>query len=343
MKNCRIIAASIMLLFSAATAQAQKFEYTVDKIWDNGMHCAFTSIEQYKGNYYITFREGETHIFDRNGNAEGKIRILRSEDGVIWETLPTIGKEGFDLRDPKFSIMPDGRLMVIVGGSIYRDRQLKGCEPQVLFSEDGNTFTAPQPVVIENGANNGFNWLWRVTWHEGVGYTISYGKAEGGKTEVALLSTTDGIHYKHIKTFDIEGYPNEATIRFMPNGEMAVMLRRDGDKPTGYWGLSSAPYTEWSWKEMEFRIGGPDFIVLDDKRVVAGGRTHHIASAPKTSVLIGKGDGRFSDVLTLPSGGDNSYPGFIRVGNELWMCYYSSHETRNASIYLAKIPLEILK
>lgn len=343
MKQLYIITATIMSFFYATSAHGQQINYLVEKIWDNGSHCAFTSIEQYKGNYYITFREGETHIFDRNGNAEGKVRILHSADGKSWEALPLIGKEGFDLRDPKFSTMPDGRLMVIVGGSIYRDRKLTGCQPQVMFSEDGLTYTEPQPVVIEDKAHNGFNWLWRVTWHEGVGYTISYGKAEGGKTEVSLLSTTDGIHYKHLQTFDIAGYPNEATIRFMPDGQMAVMLRRDGNAPTGYWGLSHAPYKEWMWKEMEFRIGGPDFIVLDDKRIVAGGRTHLIASAPKTSLLVGKGDGRFSEIITLPSGGDNSYPGLLRVGNELWVCYYSSHETSNASIYLAKIPLEICK
>lgn len=343
MKQLYIITVAIMSFFYATSAHGQQINYLVEKIWDNGSHCAFTSIEQYKGNYYITFREGETHIFDRNGNAEGKVRILHSADGKSWEALPLIGKEGFDLRDPKFSTMPDGRLMVIVGGSIYRDRKLTGCQPQVMFSEDGLTYTEPQPVVIEDKAHNGFNWLWRVTWHEGVGYTISYGKAEGGKTEVSLLSTTDGIHYKHLQTFDIAGYPNEATIRFMPDGQMAVMLRRDGNAPTGYWGLSHAPYKEWTWKEMEFRIGGPDFIVLDDKRIVAGGRTHLIASAPKTSLLVGKGDGRFSEIITLPSGGDNSYPGLLRVGNELWVCYYSSHETSKASIYLAKIPLEICK
>lgn len=343
MKQLYIITVAIMSFFYATSAHGQQINYLVEKIWDNGSHCAFTSIEQYKGNYYITFREGETHIFDRNGNAEGKVRILHSADGKSWEALPLIGKEGFDLRDPKFSTMPDGRLMVIVGGSIYRDRKLTGCQPQVMFSEDGLTYTEPQPVVIEDKAHNGFNWLWRVTWHEGVGYTISYGKAEGGKTEVSLLSTTDGIHYKHLQTFDIAGYPNEATIRFMPDGQMAVMLRRDGNAPTGYWGLSHAPYKEWTWKEMEFRIGGPDFIVLDDKRIVAGGRTHLIASAPKTSLIVGKGDGRFSEIITLPSGGDNSYPGLLRVGNELWVCYYSSHETSNASIYLAKIPLEICK
>ena len=45
----------------------------------------------------------------------------------------------------------------------------------------------------------------------------------------------------------------------------------------------------------------------------------------------------------LPSGGDTSYPGIIKVGDELWVSYYSTHETGNASVYLAKIPLALLK
>ena len=43
----------------------------------------------------------------------------------------------------------------------------------------------------------------------------------------------------------------------------------------------------------------------------------------------------------LPSGGDTSYPGFIVVGDQLWVSYYSTHETPLATVYLAKIPLDI--
>ena len=93
---------------------------------------------------------------------------------------------------------------------------------------------------------------------------------------------------------------------------------------------------------MEFYLGGPDFIVLDDNRIVAGGRTLFVPSAPKTALFVGTNNGRFIESVVLPSGGDTSYPGFITVGNEVWVSYYSSHETPNASIYLAKIPLDML-
>ena len=47
--------------------------------------------------------------------------------------------------------------------------------------------------------------------------------------------------------------------------------------------------------------------------------------------------------MTLPSGGDTSYPGLLVVGDKLWVSYYSTHETPKASIYLAKIPISYLK
>ena len=90
-------------------------------------------------------------------------------------------------------------------------------------------------------------------------------------------------------------------------------------------------------------IGGPDFIVLNDDHLIAGGRTHYVASAPKTTLFTGKNNGHFVESIILPSGGDTSYPDFLVLGNELWVSYYSTHETPNASIYLAKIPLELFK
>ena len=53
-------------------------------------------------------------------------------------------------------------------------------------------------------------------------------------------------------------------------------------------------------------------------------------------------DGRFEQIAVLPSGGDTSYPGFLVVGEELWVSYYSSHATPKAAVYLARIPLKTL-
>ena len=43
--------------------------------------------------------------------------------------------------------------------------------------------------------------------------------------------------------------------------------------------------------------------------------------------------------MTFTSGGDTSYPGLVWHDGHLWMSYYSSHENKKSSIYLAKIKL----
>ena len=49
--------------------------------------------------------------------------------------------------------------------------------------------------------------------------------------------------------------------------------------------------------------------------------------------------GTLTEVLTLPSGGDTSYPGLVWHDGLLWVSYYSSHEGKT-SIYLAKVAFE---
>ncbi len=47
-------------------------------------------------------------------------------------------------------------------------------------------------------------------------------------------------------------------------------------------------------------------------------------------------EGRLTEFLTLPSGGDSSYPGMVYDKKTLWVSYYSSHEGKTA-IYLARV------
>ena len=330
----RLILCVFICLSGMACSYARN--YTVEQIWSNGQHCAFTSLIEFKGMYYCSFREGFSHIFDENGNAEGKIRILASRNGKKWESVALIGKEGYDLRDPKLSVTPDGRLMVSLGGSIYREKKLVDAHSHVMFSEDGKTFTEPVPVVIDPRVKGDLNWIWRVTWHKGVGYGMSYDREDS----ISLLSTTDGINYSLIKTESMEGFPNETTIRFGKDDSMRMIIRRDkGDKKAKL-AVSRPPYTEWGYVDLPMYVGGPDFIHTD-KISVAGGRWMEDRTRPRTVLSTNFFLG--GPEMTLPSGGDNSYPGLLVVGDELWVSYYSTHETPKASIYLAKIPISYLQ
>ncbi|MBP3774035.1 MAG: exo-alpha-sialidase [Bacteroidaceae bacterium] len=332
-------------LFMGCVAMAQEVHFSTQKIWDNGTYSSFTSLLKYQGRYYCTFREGESHIFDKDGNAEGRIRVIVSQDGVTWESALLVGEKGVDLRDPKLSVTPDGRLMLSIGGSIYRERKLMGHVPYVCFSKDGRKFGRLHRVKVEGEEQHKMDWIWRTTWHDGVGYTVNYfsSKEAGKGGGLSLMSTTDGLKYKLLTEFSIPDFPNESTIRFLPDGRMLVMVRRDKGDAMGYWGVSRPPYQDWEWKKMEMRLGGPDFVVQDEQNILMGSRTYYIPSRHKMALYKGRLDGHFEEMCILPSGGDCSYPGLLVEGNELWVSYYSSHEDGRARIYLSRIPLDMLK
>ena len=338
---------AIAILFAALAACCNRpagetvTTVTVQKIYDEGTHAAFTSLARYKGKYYCSFREGWSHVFDEEGNAEGRVKILCSKDGNRWKVVADIGLDSTDLRDPKLTVTPDGRLMVTIGGSVYRNRSLVRTEPQVCFSSDGKNFSAPVPVRIDSAVRGTHDWIWRVTWHEGTGYGISYRNGEA-----ILLKTLDGIGYEGVcrlspPSDEKEGFPNEATIRFLPDGRMAVLLRRDPGK--ALLGLAAPPFREWDWKEEPLHIGGPDFLVRDDGSLIIGGRSFAHPGHVKTVLYKGTVDGDLDErYVLLPSGGDTSYPGMIVEGDRLWVSYYSSEGSGGkAAIFLAKLPLSL--
>ncbi|KWW31609.1 MAG: hypothetical protein AUK63_303 [bacterium P3] len=335
---CSQNAAPLPTSASPATPAVTQFTVTTSRIWD-GAYCAFTSLIQYRGRYYCAFREASSHLFDADGHAaQGVSRIIVSDDGVSWRSAALLVKDGLDLRDPKLSVTPDGRLMVVMGGSVYDGRRLVNMHPQVSFSSDGVRFSAPEPLVIDPQVCEDYEWVWRVTWHDGVGYGVSYGKLHN----YVLLRTTDGVHYSLVTHLDVMHNPGETTLRFLSDGRMLLIARREGGRGNqrGILGLSEPPYTQWQWHDMNVPLGGPDVLLLNDSSYILG--TRSLYASEKTMLLKGYLDGQCEEVCILPSGGDdNSYPGMIVVGDELWVTYYSRHESDNAAIYLSRVPLSL--
>ncbi|HJN07141.1 MAG TPA: FG-GAP-like repeat-containing protein [Pirellulaceae bacterium] len=318
----------IMLAAPYVSSQAAEPEISsVVKIWDRAPHNAFTDLIRFRDSWWCTFREGKGHAGDN-----GKVQVIVAADGVKWESAALIAQDGIDLRDPKLSIMPDGRLMLIMGGSVHDDKgTYQTRSPRVAFSQDGHRWTEPQKLLDED------HWLWRVTWHKGKGYSVS--KLGNGRDprRVMLYRTADGIRWELLTEFrDIPAWPNEATIRFLDDDEMVVLLRRN---KTAWIGTSRSPYTEWKWKDSGHQIGGPNFIRLPDDSLWAAGRRY---GDKPTTVLARMTRNSYEPVLSLPSGGDCSYPGMVWHNGLLWMSYYSSHEGKT-SIYLAKIKVPLPK
>lgn len=341
--------AYLLLPFAAAVALAApaapppEFELvSVKKIWDAGAHNAFTDLIRFQDRWYCTFREAEDHV-----GGDGRIRILTSTDGGKWESAALLAEDGIDLRDPKLSITPDNRLMIVAGGSVYGGTKiLKSRRPRVLFSADGRTWTKPQPVLGDG------DWLWRVVWHKGKAYGVSYDhtRARPGdepiiegrgapEWHIKLVTSDNGVDWRMITVMPVTGRPNETTIRFLADDRCVALIRREGPEPekrSAWLGVAAPPYTDWRFREADHQLGGPNFIVLPDGELVAGGRDYR--KSPKNTTAIGplSFDYGYKPQVQFPSAGDNSYPGFVWHKGQLWVSYYSSHEGKT-SIYLAHV------
>lgn len=303
----------------------------VEKIWSQAPHNAFTDLIRFKGAFYCAFREAEGHI----SGADGKARILRSQDGKTWESIALLEVKDRDIRDPKLSITPQNRIMVLMDVEAHEGKKVISRKPLISLSDaGGDTFSTPEVSTVDPSIASWSDWIWRLTWHKGTGYGILY-----QQEKIYLVSTKDGRHFQHVSQLVLDGRPNESAIRFDDNGKMYVVIRREAGDQMGVLATAEAPYNEWSFSKMEHRIGGPDLLFLNQQTLVIGTRQYQ----PKVSMVIYVAglDGKVRKTIPLPSGGDNSYPGMLIWKGQLWASYYSSHEGKS-SIYIAQIPLQLL-
>ncbi len=327
--------------FTAGTdsikAQSLKPAGEVQKIWDEGRHNAFTDLIRFKGRWFCVFREGSGHA-----SGAGAVRVLVSKDGNDWRSAALVRKNNVDLRDPHLCVTPDNRLM-INGGAAWPPTRIpvRDHYSWVSFSKDGKNWTVPQRIL------NSWQWLWRVTWHKGRAYGVAYSwghpKTKNNPTtkvyRASLYESPDGLHYEKLTDFDI---PNatEATVRF-DNGSMLILQRRDGRPNSAMLGISKKPYKDFTWKDLGFYFGGPNFIQGPNGTWWTAGRMRKHGS----KTVLGRLDlseNKLLPKLELPSGGDTSYPGMVWHENTLWVSYYSSHKGRT-SIWLAKVRVTDLK
>jgi hypothetical protein len=325
----RIIGPLLLATLSAAVGRAADPQgaelVSVRKIWDAAPHNAFTDLARFDGQWFCTFREGKAHV-----SPDGSLRVLVSSDGDEWESAALIKSQPGDLRDPKLTITPDKRLMLTAARAI-RDGQNKGHQSLVWFSSDGRKWSEPAEI-----GDRDF-WLWRTTWHRGIAYSIGYG-ARPNLSWVRLYSSSDAKQFEPLKDklFDL-GEPNESSLVFLPDDRGLCLLRRDGRPNTALLGIAAPPYTDWQWKDLGKRIGGPHMIRLPDGRIVAAVRL--LDGGARTALCwLDPDAGTLGELIKLPSGGDTSYAGLVWHDDLLWVSYYSSHESKT-SIYLAKVRL----
>ncbi len=247
------------------------------------------SLVHFKGAWYCAFREGAIH----NNHPSGRARILRSQDGVAWESAAVLDWEGADVREPKLSVTPEGWLMVntsLYFVSAHPRAKAPGAshytppEGRTLDDEEGRFYqldwlgtvlnlpdSDAEPLVTcqsttwlsadgthwgsANACPTGINtWRWDVTWHGGMGYSLSqWGKDEPGGT---LYRTRDGRSWRALKpNFGPGGKCNEGGLAFAADGTGLCLLRGPG-RGGAVLGIGKAPYyQEWEWRELRVDYG----------------------------------------------------------------------------------------
>lgn len=322
-------------------------------------HNAFPDLVRFGDHWYCSFRMAADH------GGKGRIRVLRSADGRDWTTVLRLDPNapGTDLRDTKLAVTAKGELMLL-SLERYIDDQTQHLKPRggvswrtfTYLSGDGNQWTGPHCDPASQDT-----WIWSVTWHKGAGYGVGYG---GKDANGCLYRTADGKRWEVVKdrffppqsrVEKLYGNPtgNETSLAFDANG-MAWCYVRGGARAGGaHLGWAKPPYEDWTWvSRLPVNVGGPELVRLSDGRYIIGGREGYGTPTAKNNMVLWELDPQkaaFTKILTLPSGGDCSYPGIVEHRGQLWVAYYSSHEDPNpehrnvwnqrSCIYLARIKI----
>jgi hypothetical protein len=299
----------------------------VRKIWDQAPHNAFTGMVRFNGRFFCTFREGARHV-----SPDGAARVLESADGVEWKSAARLTRPDADVRDPKLCVTPDGRLMLYAAAARPKPAGGgTGHQSVAWFSKDGREWGNPYEIGEPDV------WMWRIAWHGDTAYGVGYGTGKADRF-ARLYASKDGRHFDvRVSRLFERGMPNEAALAFADDGTAYCLLRRDGEgnDTNGQLGTARPPYTDWQWKDVGAKIGGPALIRLPDGRLLAGVRLYQ--PKPRTALAwVDPATGKLTECLALPSGGDTSYPGLVWRDGTLWVSYYSSHEGKT-SIYLARV------
>lgn len=355
--------------------------YEGQVIWDRSRipdrttgRIEFPALIRYRDHWYCAFREAEIH----NNHPSGRARIIRSRDGEKWETVRLLEWDCGDVREPKFSITPEGWLMI--NTSVYfvsRKPRADGnyyqldpigttlnlteddLEPNIAqqsvtwLSEDGVNWSSA--YACPSGANT---WLWDTTWYNGMGYSI----AEWGKHMMgALYRTRDGKSWRMLKdAFLPEGQAGEGALAFGEDGTAYCLLRGDSRRQA-FIGIGKAPYyQEWEWKRpkcdygpahgglrpveemLRYSIGGPKLIRLSDGRLLGAGR----AMGP------GRDDGHATLFLVDPEKATltmvaemagTTYPGLVEYEDQVWVTFVGKACHQDIwEVRLAKVALSAI-
>lgn len=344
------LASSFVIPHSSFAAPPPAVTVTnIRRVFYNGEHNAFTDLVRFKGQLYLTFRSCPNgHMV----NPTASVIIMRSADnGATWEQVHRSSVKERDTRDPHFLVFKN-RLFVYTGtwwsGTTTLPREEYDMNKHLgfaVFSDDGTKWS--EPTMLEGTFGL---YIWRAAMFDGKAYLCGRRKpgyeigprGEGGKIQSLMLESDDGLVWKKRAYFN-ETNGDETAFLFEKDGSV-LAIGRNGSGKEAFLIRSKPPYTDWNRQQFDRAIGGP-LVAKWGNHVLVGGRHTTKEKGAKTSLCWLVGD-QLHEFAELPSGGDNSYPGFVELSpTKGLVSWYSSHEKDEAgktitAIYMAELELK---
>lgn len=317
----------------------------IRRVFHNGEHNAFTDLVRFGERFYLTFRScPDGHMV----HPSSTIIVLASDDLNHWEQVHRFGVELRDTRDPHFLVFQ--QKLFIYTGTWYSGKStlpraqydLNQHVGYAVWTENGQQWS--QPTMLEGTYGH---YIWRAAAFGETAFLCGRRKhhfregpkGEGIEVESLMLESSDGLIWRKRAVFQPQR-GDETAFLFEEDGSV-LAIGRAGNLPAQVL-RARLPYTTWDRRELDRYVGGP-LLARWGKRYLVGGR-QQTPNGPRTTLywLI---DNELQEFATLPSAGDNSYPGFVALSPKTGVVsWYSSHEVDAlgkaiTAIYMADLTL----
>jgi hypothetical protein len=328
----------------------------VHTIWSDGRHNGFPGIARVGDFYYVTFRNSDSH---QATQAKICVVLAPATDLSKWEKVAEFTRE-HDCRDP-LVFDNHGKVQVVFHSQ----------EDFYSQSADGMTWSEPRELeteFVEPKPDSGLvftskrRWLFRIRRGPDDAF-YSLGRCGikdkgGGRFGLILFRSEDGVKFKGMHTYGEgptsalgngvgSGWGHEADVAWTPDGLLVSAIRNSED---GVVVIGRAPLGPWkAFATGAYNFGGPALHMTKKGGILLAARALPekkplgFPSVCKVWTVTASG---VENPWIVPSAGDCAYQSFADgPGEEVLLCYYSSHEypqpkgvgNNPANIYLAHI------
>lgn len=304
--------------------------HQISRVSSPASHAAFTDLTACGDTFLCCYRQATNHV-----SGDGKIEIARlNSDGNVLERARIV-VPGVDLRDPKLSCDPNGRIWLLAFAR-FQANEYGHSDTRMMswFSDNGRSWSGAHQFGESHW------WIWRIGWGKKQAYGLAYNR---GLDRLDLC-----IGHPHKQMFRHPkpamslakhglGYPNESALIIDQCEQITALVRRDADTFTAQLGQSKPPYRQWHWKSTGTYVGGPAITPLTSSHALVAGRRWTGRKLVTQLWRMNLSNAVLTPLITLPSAGDNSYPGLVLQGDNLYMSYYSGHIDNQTRVYFAKL------